>query len=342
MYQNYGATAATVRRVYEILEREQLIERRNKSGVYVAAPSRHKHHTVGFVLHSISESADSPAIREEQSGGFVLHRTDETQDYIAQFVRGIQEQGQELGLSIILLDSNRFIDSQSVDGVILLCNELEAALVAMSPTLPRVLALTPSASINISNVVADDFGGARLATEHLIELGHERISYIVSSDYDPFSVQRLAGYRFALRNASIPYDENLVRFVNKEVFDYLHEGEVVMKQWLEEGWSDLKSTAIIAHNDNMAFGIMKSLKEYEIRVPNEVSVVGFDDLKLSKCVSPALTTIHVPFHEIGKRCIDVLDQQICKGVHYVERIILPVELQVRESTAAVNAAVREE
>jgi DNA-binding LacI/PurR family transcriptional regulator len=204
-------------------------------------------------------------------------------------------------------------------------------LINLPAKLPHALLFQHSPEFTC--VAADDFEGAKLATGHLLQQGHRRISYLPSSDNDSISRQRLAGYEAAYKEAGIDFDKQWVRFLHKPRVPYRVAGETVMTSWMEEGWGDLKCTAILAPNDSAAIGIMQALRAKGLRIPDDVSVVGFDGTETSNLCTPRLTTIKVPLAEIGARAVKVLLQQMGEANYSLEKITLPIQLKVGESTA---------
>lgn len=319
MYREHGATATTVRRVYELLEKGNLIERRGGSGVYVADVKRSLTGNIGLLMNHNSQY----------------------DPYTRCLIAGIQAQAREYGLNILLVDGQETISDEKLDGLLMFCTELEVSLIKMPPYMPRVLLLTPATKLNITNVVTDDFGGAKLATEYLLSLGHRRISCMLSTNRDAYSALRLAGYSTALGNAGIAFDEKLVRYVVTTPADldaapvnYIETAEECMQQWLGEGWRNLNSTAILAPNDLRAFGIMKAFAHEGIIVPRDVSVVGFDGVE-NVHQKHSLTTVQVPLRQIGERGVKLLWEQIQNKAAQPEKITLPGQLKLGESTLPI-------
>ncbi len=106
-----------------------------------------------------------------------------------------------------------------------------------------------------------------------------------------------------------------------------------MLAWLQDGWRDLQLTAMLVQNDNAAIGMIRALTEKNIRVPDDLSIVGFDGVDPSTYVAPPLTTVVVPVHEIGVTAMQVLVEHINQPDRPHEIIKLPVQLHVGESTA---------
>ena len=119
------------------------------------------------------------------------------------------------------------------------------------------------------------------------------------------------------------------------------ERERRMELWLEHGWRELGCTAIMAHNDSTAIGVMRALGKAGLRVPEDVSVIGFDGTPLCEYSTPPLTTVEVPLHEIGARALQLLQEQIHDRNVVPERVILPVRFKPGQSVAPLPIAKKE-
>jgi len=171
-------------------------------------------------------------------------------------------------------------------------------------------------------------------------LGHKRIAFLQDSDLGSVSRQRLAGYRDALAETGIVTNESWVRFLDEQdrLGSYRASAEVAMTQWLENDWRETGCTALVAHNDETAIGAIKALREHGLRVPRDVSVIGFDGTELSELSTPSLTTVKVPLKKIGAAAVQMLAEQMEAGkVGEPQNIILPVKLKMGESCAAVKS-----
>lgn len=159
---------------------------------------------------------------------------------------------------------------------------------------------------DIWNLDVDNTDGARLAVRMLIEQGHRRILHITGSLESGGARERVEGYRRALEEAGIPYDEALVvpGFYSKPA------GEWRMSQILESGRLGPLPTAIFAGSDAIAIGCCRALTAYGLHVPEDVSIVGFDDTLDARMNDPPLTTVRQPFREFGHQAVDLLLKQI--------------------------------
>jgi DNA-binding LacI/PurR family transcriptional regulator len=178
----------------------------------------------------------------------------------------------------------------------------------------------------LHSVSMDKLDGVRRAMEHLIKLGHRRIACITYAPVPKIldSYRRLLVYREVLDTAGISYDEALVQNGNYDP----ETGYEAMKSLLE--LSPLP-TALFAMNDVMAFGAMTAIHEAGLRIPEDIAVVGFDDIRLARYSTPALTTVHEPVIEhgriAGRMIMDLINNKPLEQSH----VILKTELKIRNS-----------
>lgn len=220
-----------------------------------------------------------------------------------------------------------FIERQ-VDGVIW-CSanrrNIHLVFALRDENIPCVLVDTPIDNpIECDCITVDNVLGGYLATQHLIQLGHRAIVFM--SD-DVTTPDRYRGYQKALNEAGIPVDAELR--VNTKL---RHEvaGYQGVKQLLEK---KKLFTAIFAVNDSMAIGAMRALEDLGIRVPNDVAIVGFDDILVASYLDITLTTIRQPKYELGEKAAEILMYRIQKSTpDHFQRIILKPTLIPRKST----------
>ena len=173
-----------------------------------------------------------------------------------------------------------------------------------------------------STVGATNFRGAREATEYLLQLGHRRIGFVAGSEYTNSAFERLEGYRAALAAFDIPFDPSLVQSGN-----FQQPGGFEAAQRL----LDLlpSPTAIFAANDLSAFGAIEAIRSRGLNVPDDISVIGFDDIPRAGYVYPPLTTVRQPLTEIGRAAVRLLLKHIEDPQRPVERITLDTTLIIR-------------
>lgn len=214
--------------------------------------------------------------------------------------------------------------SRRVDGVIVLTGKLsDAQILDYANTVPIVVTGRQLTGPNVISLSVDNVLGARMATQHLIDWGHTRIAHVAGPAEHIDAMNRLQGYKLALEDAGIPFDPDLVAHAD------FHEpgGVLAINQLLA---SRRSFTAVFASNDQTAYGIQLALSRHGIRVPDDISVVGFDDLLVSSYMVPPLTTIKQPVNEMGAAAAKALVAMI-NGVSYDAHLPDP-ELIVRASS----------
>ncbi len=254
-------------------------------------------------------------------------------------LRGIEDTVSAAGYSPLFVSGQwsaaheaRCIDtlrSRRVDGVIVLTGRMaDAALAAVARELPVVVTGRTMKAPGLVALDFDNFEGARLATHHLLSLGHRRIAFISGDLKHPDGKERLRGYRAALEAAGLKYEPAMVMPGNFTEASGLTAVERLID-------SREAFTAIFAANDQMAFGAGLGLHRRKLRVPHDVSLVGFDDVASSVYSIPPLTTVHHPVYELGQMAAQAM-LQLLVG----ERPTLalpPPRLVVRESTRELLA-----
>jgi LacI family transcriptional regulator len=176
---------------------------------------------------------------------------------------------------------------------------------------------------------ATNFTGGVTAAEHLLSLGHRRIAHAGGPQSIDCSHARLAGYSSALRKAGIELDESLITHC---AFTY-GAGRQVARDLLDR--SD-RPTAIFAASDEIALGVMEEARQRSIRIPQDLSIVGFDDTFLASRSAPPLTTVAQPLLEMGRVATRSLAQMINNDVVSTRHIELATRLVVRDSTAPLS------
>jgi len=213
-----------------------------------------------------------------------------------------------------------------VEGIILLTSRLpDEELVSLARNVPLVVTGRAVVGERIYCLDQDCTLGARVVTDYLVGQGHRRIAFISGPPDHPDALQRLGGYKAALAAARIPFASKLV-----VAGDYLETGGYAAANALLD--AGVEFSAVFAANDQTAFGVLLALHRRGIRVPQDVSVVGFDDLPASAFMIPPLTTVHRYTDEIGERAaeaiIDLIERRIPQA-----RVAAPT-LTIRESTRA--------
>jgi LacI family transcriptional regulator len=260
--------------------------------------------------------------------------------FAAATVQGIQDGLLKAGYSISIAYSNRdqavaieainSFYSHQVDGVIILNSWLHTFNDPILSLQDRPFVFVNRVfSDRIQNCVAPgDRQGARLATQHLVDLGHRRIGYINGMEDWIEAQNRLAGYREVLVEHGLPVDEALIRHGNWGV-DSGHDAAQELLA-LEE-----RPTAIFAANDIMALGAIYAIQKAGLEVPADVAVVGYDDRDFAAWIKPALTTVRMPSYEMGQAAARLLLEQI-NNEEMEDATQISGSLIIRESSGANN------
>lgn len=289
-------------------------------------------------LHfSPNTTARSLSTRQTHNIGVLL--PDLYGEFFSEIIRGIDQTIQSNGFHALISSSHTAASEVAaalramrgrVDGLILMASGLEAA------TLARILPeRTPIVLINANydgpdydTIDVDNFGGAFAITEHLLKLGHRELRMIRGAEGHRDASEREAGFCAALQRAGMPvHDHTIVAGEFTEA-----SGFRAMQQILTE---PNRPTAIFAANDSMAVGALHAAREAGLLVPEDVAVVGFDDISIGNYVSPPLTTVRVSIAALGARAAKQLFISIyAQNRNERKHEILPTELVIRRSCGA--------
>jgi DNA-binding LacI/PurR family transcriptional regulator len=293
-----------------------LIYRAQGRGVFVAVPARKVPTGV------IGCALPPPAVS--------LHFS-----YYAHLMNGIRAAALREGAEVLLLNDLPSPGWEKVDGA-LLFGELRRDVPCRLPIEMPIVSLMVKLP-GYPSVVVDDYSGARQATEHLISLGHRRIAYLTDAlhvpAHTPISVERLRGYRDALCAAGIEArDEWLIPLYIQDA-EFLERGRDSLRLWWKNGGYKTRCTALFVHNDRAAIGAMEVLREKGLRIPDDISVVGFDGTDECDLCLPRLTSVRVPLREIGAQATEMLLRLVREQDLELSEVIWPTELQVRASSS---------
>ncbi len=241
------------------------------------------------------------------------------------------ENGYYVTMSPISTDKNveindHIMDSKRLDGYILLTQEVSDYVINRlnKREIPMVLVGHGQQNPELNSVDVDNFSGAYKATNHLIELGHERIGVIMASPDMKESIDRIEGYKKALTDAGVPFREDFI-----SVGDYSQKhGMTTIQQWIRK---DVDLSAVFCMSDTLGMGALLALNQEGISVPEKMALVGFDDLPISRYTIPPMTTVQQPIYEKGKRAAKLLIRQIEDDGSKVVHENLEPRLMVRES-----------
>ena len=304
--------------------------------------TRSKVHAVvkelGYIPHGPAR-----ALARRKTGVIGLLVSDNSNPFFAQIVRGAESFSRPHGRSLLLTNSDEdpqremecvaLLFSKGVDGIVFAPSMTTADPIAWlrDKGVPFVLVNRHMDDAKCDYVVSDNLTAGRLATKHLLCDGHRRVAHIMGPGHRSCARERLGGYRVELEEHSIEYDPQLV----------------LERDWRGDGFAEGMDrlmgtidppTAVFAYNDLLALKSISYLKERGLDVPQDVAVVGHDDLYFASFCDPALTTVAQDAFELGRRAVEILFMRE-KGelgespVH----VVLEPRLVVRESCGGRNA-----
>lgn len=283
-----------------------------------------------------NKMAQSLVTKKTKTIGIII--PDIRNPFFTDIVRGAEDKAVKEGYNIILCNTDENVEKEikalntladkMVDGIIFAPSskiDLNSKEYNLS-TKPIVLVDKKLDIKNLKGIVSlDNEEGTYLETNHLVENNHKKILYLSGPLKNEIARDRLKGYKKALKEANIEYDEKLVL-----------QGEYSL-DWGYEIIQSLKNinfTAICAANDLIAIGAIKALKERNIHIPKDISVVGFDDIQTSSIIEPQLTTINQNSYDMGYESANILIKNLeKKEVNDIEKMIFKPELIIRSSTS---------
>jgi DNA-binding LacI/PurR family transcriptional regulator len=278
--------------------------------------------------------------------GAIVH--DITDPYFSGVVRGMQDEAVAEGLVVLVGNDDRdpeklegyltMMLSQKPAGVVLVGGQVRdpAKSLRVFRAVERLrdegvpVAAVGRYELDIPHVCVDDAAAAECAVAHLISLGHTRIAFVAGPLLSTTVEDRHRGYQAALNHAGIPVDDALVVQAPLSLVGGSHAADELVARGHQ-------FSAVFAATDEVAFGVIASLRTHGLYVPGDVSVVGMDDVPMASLADPPLTTIRVPARELGCSAWHLLDA-IREGSDTPRARSVPFELVVRASTAARSAA----
>jgi LacI family transcriptional regulator len=287
---------------------------------------------LGYVPNLLAKSLKSG---ESKTIGVVVSNL--SNPFFNPVLRGIDDKLREKEYNIIICNSDgdyrreeeaiATLIQKRVDGVVLTPvgkRSLDISFLKKA-RVPFVLMMSHFKVTDTDYVGFNDKIGAFLAAEHLIKKRHRKILYLGGPPYFSLARDRLQGHKKALIAHEIKVDQKLVRAVSPK----LEEGYQVVKKTLSEG---LDFTAIATFNDYLALGAMKAIFERHLKIPDDIAIVGYDDIEFASLSIVPLTTIRLPKYLLGSKTAGVLLAKMTKKRAKSQRMLLKPELIVRDST----------
>jgi LacI family xylobiose transport system transcriptional regulator len=267
--------------------------------------------------------------------------------WAAEAIAGIERLAREHGVGVVVSGTNdrQKPDLDWIEGVL---NRRPVGVILIVSNLPEVqkrqlrarnipfVMVDPAGqpAPDVPSIGSADWSGAYAATRHLIELGHRDIAIITGPEDMMAATARLSGFRAALDSARIPLRPEYVRRGEFHHSDGLTEGRALLSL-------PVPPTAIFASSDVQALGVYEAARALGVAIPSELSVVGFDDLKIARWAGPALTTIHVPIAEMAEQAVHVVLNLAQERAPAFSRVEMATTLVVRDSTDVPARRLRE-
>jgi LacI family transcriptional regulator len=279
------------------------------------------------------------SLKTARSGSVGLVIPDLTNPLFPPIVRGIEDVLGPAGYDAWIVNTDNDPDREraqieslrrrQVEGLIVATARLEHPFLEglAASGLPLILVNRRMARGDVPSVTADDAAGVALAVRHLVELGHHRIAHLAGPQDTSTGRTRARAYRQALQDHDLPHDPALT----VECGSWSEPaGARAMRSLLETG---AEVTAVLAGNDLIALGCYDTLAERDARCPDDISVVGFNDMPYADKLNPPLTTVRIPHYAIGAEAAELLLDRLRDPGRHARSVLLPLTLVVRGSTA---------
>ena len=283
-----------------------------------------------------SPNALARSLKAKKTSSIGVLIADIADPFFAPIVKGIENTARQMGYSIILCDTGGEYEQEKlalqmmlekrVDGLLIIPCQTEYGdiLELKRKKVPFVLLGRHFDLVESDYVITDEIKGAFSATDYLIKKGHKKILFMNGPNYISSAKERLVGYKRALHEHAILFDKSLV----KEGALKMEDGYRIMKQILSSG---TKFTAVFAYCDFVVLGIMQALEEAKLKIPEDIAIVGYDDVAFARFLQVPLTTVHIPKYELGKEAMKLLKKKIEGEIQEPQAVILETKLVIRKS-----------
>jgi LacI family transcriptional regulator len=271
--------------------------------------------------------------------------------FFSQLINGIESIAYNLGYHVVIFQSHEsyerevantnYLVSRKVDGLLISLSSLTTNLFHFQDLMERGLPIVfldrvPNA-IETHKVVVDNFAGSYEATEHLIKTGRKRIAHLTSPIYLSITTERLAGYKQALEDYGLPFDESYVKYCYHGG-KVAEENEAAVQEMLE---MPEPPDAIFTASDRLTTGCMSVFQKHNIKVPEQIAIVGFTNISVAELLNPPLTAVVQPAMEMGQQAVELLIRLIehPQKTDVFETRSLKTSLIIRESSAGKSGVL---
>ncbi|CAM4525333.1 LacI family DNA-binding transcriptional regulator [Paenibacillus xylanexedens] len=285
-------------------------------------------------------SAIAAALTGKQTYTLGLLVPDISNPYFAELARAVEDRSRQLGYSVVICSTDNkderverylnLLQQKRVDGMMIGTGIDNAEILSplLQQSIPIALIARHMPSLSVHTVTIDDILGGALAAEHLLELGHTRLAVLSEPSKVSSSQERVRGFRETLIKAGYTLEPNQIRESAADLSSAKKEALLLL------GEKD-HPTGLFCCNDIQAIGALQAAKELGLRVPEDVSIIGFDNTILASVTSPPLTTVAQPIEELGHRAVDLLIEELKDEQKEPQKIVLKPELVIRESAGRV-------
>lgn len=261
--------------------------------------------------------------------------------YFSELLLGVSSRAEGAGYALLLSteprpDFGAWLREERVDGMILLGSSVrQADLPILTPLVARGQAVVsvhaPPRALHVPSIGSNERAGVWQALAHLQQLGHRRVAFLAGPRGSRYAEHRVRAYRTGVTTFGLEADRGLVSATD----DTRQGGSAAIAKLLQAG---VDFTAVMADNDLVALGAVAALEDVGLRVPDDVSVIGFDDTAVAGLVRPGLTSVRQPVRQLGELAFDALERRMAG--EKVDSVRLATRLIVRGTTAAASDALR--
>ncbi|CAM3676678.1 HTH-type transcriptional repressor PurR [Vibrio aerogenes CECT 7868] len=268
--------------------------------------------------------------------------TQSTNPFFSEVIDGVESYCYRQGYTLILCNTGglyekqrdyiRMLAEKRVDGILVICSDLTEVLLDMLDgyqDIPKVVMDWGPESSQADKIIDNSEEGGYLATKYLIDHGHKKIACLSGQLSKAICKERILGYRRAMSEANLPTNDDWILEGNFECDTAVLAADKIIAM-------DEKPTAIFCFNDTMALGLMSRLQQRGIKIPDDMSVIGYDNIEISEYFSPPLTTIHQPKRRVGKNAFEILLERIKNKEHERRIFEMHPEIVARDTVKKLN------
>lgn len=302
------------------------------------------------VLQAISElnyvpNAVARGLRVKESKTIGLVLSDITNPFFPDLAKGCGDEAHQRGFNLVMMNTNE--QSERMESALLQLREgkLDGLIIASAKAkdtpmiqevlnrgYPIVLVHRNLPNLKANAVVADNYNASQAAVRHLLSLGHRKIGFITGVEDSLVSIDRFNGYRQTLSEAGIPVPEQWIAAGHGN-YDSAYQAALHMVSLP----ADLRPTAVVTANDISALGVLDAALDKELRVPEDLALIGIDDLFLAQSRAIHLTSVRIPRYEMGQQAVRILLELIeRKQPATPSEFILPAKLVIRKTCGALS------